>query len=259
MSNCEKSEKSRGILAFANNTTHTDYVSIAKHTLKLASHTLNLPHTLITDQDSDWQNHRYDVDLGEYVPWKNSGRYQAYDLSPYDETIVMDVDLLLFDQNVLNIFQVPDWDVCVTRHSQSLTAPIDLRMGPHGVPFVWATLFAFRKSDRSRLFFDLVRRIQDNYGYYRALFNTQARNYRNDFAFAMAEIIMSGYQPATWHMPTVLIHVNDPVKSLEKRHQQIIVRDQQRAHVLPEVNLHVMAKAYLQSPEFFKFIEHVTT
>jgi hypothetical protein len=49
MKNLNKLEKSRGILAFAFNTTTTDYVHIAKKTLEVASNRLSLPYTLITE------------------------------------------------------------------------------------------------------------------------------------------------------------------------------------------------------------------
>ena len=48
--NSGKLEKSRGILAFAYNTETTNYEIIAKQTLALASHTLGLPYTLITEK-----------------------------------------------------------------------------------------------------------------------------------------------------------------------------------------------------------------
>ena len=92
MQNLKKSEKSRGILAFAYNVETIDYVSIAQSTLKLASKNLNLPYTLITDKEfkNESLNSRLDIDSGNFIQWRNAGRHHAYELSPYDETLVID-------------------------------------------------------------------------------------------------------------------------------------------------------------------------
>ena len=104
MTNLKKLEKSRGIVAFARNTESVNYISIANKTLPIASTILNLPYKLITDvDDMSFVNHRFDVDKKEFVEWRNYGRHLAFELSPYDETIVIDVDYLILDKNLLSI------------------------------------------------------------------------------------------------------------------------------------------------------------
>ena len=94
MQTSKKSEKSRGIVGFAYNTKEIDYVSIANQTLGLASRVLGLPYTLITDESiqSSFDNQRYSIDTKEFIQWRNAGRFHAYKLSPYDETLVIDVE-----------------------------------------------------------------------------------------------------------------------------------------------------------------------
>ena len=65
-----KSVESRGIVAFAANTEATDYLSIAKQTVPLASQILGLPYTIITEEqinDYAYTNFRYDRDSEEFV------------------------------------------------------------------------------------------------------------------------------------------------------------------------------------------------
>ena len=251
MSNSKKSAKSRGIVAFAYNTETTDYEAIAHQTLAVASRQLGLPYTVITERElaCDTDNKRYDRDLEQFVAWRNQGRHAAYDMSPYDETMVIDVDYLVLDRTLLDIFTT-DWDYILQRNSHALTVEWPAAMGPQSLPYVWATVFAFRKTPRARQFFDLVGRVQRNYGYYRALFNVQERNYRNDYAFAIADTILSGYCVNPHSIPGSILAVDQPIKSIDLLDTRMIIRDQTRAYVAPRTNLHIMSKAYLQSANF---------
>ena len=247
----KKLEKSRGILAFAYNVDTIDYVRIAEQTLKLASKKLGIPYTLITDQElkNDSQNSRYDIDTDSFISWRNIGRHNAYDLSPYDETLVIDVDYLIVDNNLNKIFDI-EWDYLLQRQSFALTTKWPQQMGKNSLPFVWATVFAFRKTEKSKLFFRLIGRIQRNYAYYCALFNVEQRNFRNDYAFAMADIIINGYAISTHSIPDNMLAVNQPIKSIELKDNKFVIKDKEKSYVTPVMNLHIMSKAYLQSDNF---------
>jgi hypothetical protein len=256
MNNSKKSVKSRGIIAFANNTPQVDYVKIAEQTLKVASHVLGLPYTIISDTDTHTDNTRYDIDLGEFIPWRNNNRYQVYEQSPYDETLVIDADYLVLDQNLLNVFSQP-WDYLLQRHTTALTQEFPTVMGPNSLPFIWGTVFAFRKTARAKLFFDLVGRVQNNYGYYRLLFNMQERNYRNDYAFAVADILLNGYSISPTTIPGIMISVDQVIDSIKIKDNQLVIKDNNRAYIVPRTNLHIMSKAYLQSDNFAQLVEQL--
>lgn len=259
MKNSEKSEKSRGIVAFAYNVDTIDYVSIATNTLTLASKQLGIPYTLITDQN--FKNNdftmRYDIDSGEFVKWRNVGRYHAYDLSPYDETLVIDVDYLIVDNNLNKIFET-EWDYLLARNSHSLTSSWPTSMGENSLPYVWATVFAFRKTKKSKIYFELIGRIQRNYAYYCALFNVDGRNYRNDYAFAIADIIINGYTIEKKSIPGSILAVDQSIQSIDIINNHIVVKDKIKSYVLPRTNLHVMSKAYLQSSDFKLFVDQLS-
>jgi hypothetical protein len=251
----KKSEKSRGILAFAFNTPTTDYVSIANNTLALASKKLGLPYTLITDtEDSTFTNTRFDIDQKAFVGWRNFNRYSAYELSPYNETVVIDVDYLVVDDSILKIFDC-EWDYLLQRNSHALTADWPRLMGNQSLPYVWATVFAFRKTPRAKLFFDLIQRIQKNYSYYRALFNIQERNYRNDYAFSIADIVLNGFVVEEKSIPGSMLAINQVIHDVQYKDSKFVIRDDSSAYVVPRTNLHIMSKQYLQSENFHKLIK----
>lgn len=252
----KKSEKSRGILAFAYNVDTIDYVSIAEKTLALASKKLNLPYTLITDNQykNTLSNSRYDIDTNTFISWRNIGRQAAYDLSPYDETLVIDVDYLIVDDNLNKIFDC-EWDYLLQRKSFALTTEWPETMGEQSLKYVWATVFAFRKTARAKLFFNLIDRIQKNYGYYLALFKVEQRNFRNDYAFAMADIIFNGYSVGIKSIPENMMAVNQVIDSIDFDDNKFIIKDKEKAYIIPIMNLHVMSKAYLQSENFKTLIK----
>jgi hypothetical protein len=115
---------------------------------------------------------------------------------------------------------------------------------------VWATVFAFRKTARAKQYFDLIGRIQRNYAYYCALFNVDSRNYRNDYAFAIADTILNGYTVEKKSIPGSILAVDQSLESMTVKDKHIVVKDTTKSYVLPRTNLHVMSKAYLQSDNF---------
>jgi len=258
MQNSKKLEKSKGIVAFAYNTNQVDYVAIAEKTLSVASRILGLPYTVISDNyAAEFNNTRYSIDTDSFVQWKNIGRSAAYDLSPYDETLVIDVDYIVQDTNLLKIFK-QSWDYLLLRHSNSLTQEYNEYMGNNSLPYVWATVFAFRKTDRAKQYFDLVKRIQHNYEYYKALFNVQGGSFRNDYAFSMADIILNGYTVSDIGIPGTMLTVDTPINSITIKDNFLVIKDDFKSYVVPRTNLHIMSKRYLQSEDFQKFIENVT-
>ena len=128
------------------------------------------------------------------------------------------------------------------------------RMGIMSLNYVWATAIMFKKTNKTKLLFDLVGRIQHNYNYYIKLYNIQERNFRNDYAFAIADNIINGYTP-NQGIPWTMLTIDKTVKALEVKDHKIIVREEDTAHVIPKQNIHIMDKVYLQSDEYERFID----
>jgi hypothetical protein len=270
MQNSNVSVKSKGVVTFAFNTDTVDYVKIADRTSKLIAHNLGLPVTLITDLNSTPEfayDHVVRIDnagdnfrtnlLDQTVSWRNFGRYHAYELSPYDETILVDTDYLVLDQSLLDLMTT-DFDYKLMHHNVTAAGPSYELMGEHSLPYVWATVILFRKSARAEMLFELVGRIQRNYTYYRQLYNIRERNYRNDYAFAIANIILNGYainedQGIPWNMFTV----DQAIEKIMLTDNFLRIYHQDTALVVPHQNIHVMDKVYLQSRDFEQLVEAI--
>jgi hypothetical protein len=255
-------------VVFAFNTA-TDYVAIADQTSRLISHTLNLPVTLVTDFDSK-PKFAYDrvirIDLNDgdnfigsdtTKQWKNFGRYLAYELSPYDDTILVDTDYLVFDDSLLLLLKT-DFDYRLMHHNATETGPGYEQMGETSLPFVWATVVLFRKTERARLFFNLVGRIQRNYSYYRNLYNIRERNFRNDYSFAIANNILSGYSVnEDQGIPWTMFTVDQKIEKIMLTDNFIQIHYEDTATMVPYQNIHVMDKDYLQSRDFEQLVEAI--
>ena len=140
--------------------------------------------------------------------------------------------------------------------NQNFVQTMTGNMGEISLNYVWATAIAFKKTPKSKMLFDLVSRVQHNYGYYCKLYNIRRSNFRNDYAFAIADNIINGYT-ASPGIPWTMLTVDKTVKALDIKNNKIIVREEEIAHVIPKQNIHIMDKLYLQSNAYEEFIEQV--
>lgn len=270
MQNLNEFEKSRGVVVFAFNSATVEYVKIADQTSKLIQKNLQLPVTLITEVGSK-PNFPYDkileienkgnnfriADDGSQTEWRNFGRYLAYELSPYQETLLLDTDYLVLDSS-LNNFWEQTFEYRIVKESMLPEGMFQRHMGIKSHNWLWATVVFFKKTQKSKLFFDLIGRIQKNYGYYKTLFNLSG-NYRNDFAFALADIIINGYSVDNKnYLPFNMISIQNKINNIEVNNNSLIIREKNRAIVSPMQNLHVMDKDYLQTEKFIEFVNYVT-
>lgn len=216
---------SKGVVLFASNNSMTNYLKQANSLAIRISKYLDLPTTLITDDDvankfpeyienfdkiirvnslkSTYANRRYhDGSItNRTLSFNNGNRAIAYDLTPYDETIVMDTDFIICN-NLLNkcFDQTSDFSIYDTAiHLGTYTdSPEFKTISDTSVKFYWATVFFFRKTVLNKVFFDLIKHIQDNYLHYRSVYQFKSNLYRNDFAFSIAIHIMNGYQQGSF-------------------------------------------------------------
>lgn len=269
MQNLSKSAKSkRGVILFAFNSPTVNYVSIADNAARLIERYLKLPVTLVTDMaaepkfdydvvhrvDANSSNFRTDLN-GVQIQWKNFDRYTAYAFSPYEETILLDTDYLVLDDSLLKLFET-DFDYKLMHHNRDTYGPSIEEMGVTSLPFVWATVVLFRKTNKAKMLFDMVGRIQRNYHYYCQLYNVSAGNYRNDYAFAIANSIISGYSLNEHHgIPWTMFTIEKQVDSISAKGSLLAVRLKDTAVVIPKQCVHVMDKDYLQSANFNDFVK----
>lgn len=261
--------KSKGVLVFAFNT-NVDYVAIADQTSQLIAHNLKLPVTLVTDHDAnpafaydqiirvDPQGETYRTESAS-IRWRNFGRHLAYELSPYDQTLLLDTDYLVMGDSLLKLFD-SNQDYRIMHHNTDENGPSYEMMGETSLPFVWATVILFKKTAKAQMLFDLVGKIQRNYNYYRQLYNIREGNYRNDYAFAIANNVLNGYNVnATQGIPWTMFTLNDKIREIKIDGNNLRVYLNNTAPLyMPQRDIHVMDKAYLQTDNFKHLVEMLT-
>ena len=210
----------RGVILFAFNSPKYNYYEMAKHTAKRVEHFLKLPVTLVTDDDS--------MPAGEYELWDkvmkitpdknnfrdwgmwiNKGRYMAYDLSPYDETLLLDVDYIINSDKLLKTFDLNDDFCCHNRTSFLMhpKAPQEI-LSSYSYETLWATVVMFRKSNRAEQIFQCLEMVQKNYEHYANIHNFIAPVYRNDYALTLALRIANGHSSDSRDViPWNLLHI----------------------------------------------------
>jgi len=217
----------RGILIFAFSNEKIDYLQQADWVATRANIYLDLPVTIVTDNKSingrkfshniilsdalsgGQRNFRH-RDQGKTGTWYNANRFQSYNLSPYDETIVIDSDFVINSDQLLLLFEFGH-DVMCHRDVYDITgrdgfSPHDT-FGKFKFPHYWATVLYFKKSNTAEQMFDLMTMIKDNYRHYSNLFKFISSPFRNDFVVSMALSILYGHNLSSiptipWPMPS---------------------------------------------------------
>lgn len=224
---------SNGILLFAHNNSQIDYSNMAYIAAKFAKKNLKVPVSLVTDSGTlNWlennnilaknefdkiiltddlkikeiHNRRfYDGSLSyKKANFKNNYRAMAYDLTPYSNTLVIDVDFLVVNDNLSSIWD-SNSDFMINKKSVDLSKTRSTfefeRISDTGIDFFWATAFFFRKTYWTKTFFDLCQHIVENYNYYRFVYQINEPLLRNDYVFSIAIHIMNGFSNKTCPPP----------------------------------------------------------
>jgi hypothetical protein len=91
------------------------------------------------------------------------------------------------------------------------------------------------------------------------LYNIREGNYRNDYAFAIANNLVNGYNlNEQAGIPWKMFTFTRPVQSLEVNGNFMYVKLEDTATIALAVakqSVHIMDKEYLQSDDFEKFVE----
>lgn len=211
---------SRGALLFAFNSPKYDYYKMAVATAKRINHFLKLPVTVVTDEKSvpDLPDYQFDNviivepdknNIRDHSVWINKGRYQAYNLSPYDETLLLDTDYMVNSDKLLKLFEL-NTDFCCHDTTSFLMHPGVAQevLSAYSFKTLWATVVMFKKTQRSKQIFECLEMVQKNYDHYANIHNFIAGVFRNDYALTLATRIANGHtSPLEDVIPWNLVHV----------------------------------------------------
>jgi hypothetical protein len=198
----------RGILLFAFNSPEYNYFKMAEFTAKRVNHFLNLPVSIVTDKNSYATSTGYAFDNVYTIDsdpnntfqgrvWLNKGRYRSYELSPYDETILLDVDYVVNSDTLLKVFDVMD-DFCCHESINFLMNEYNKKehldfANELSIPTLWATVVGFKKTKRVENIFQCLKMVQENYPHYGNIHNFSCDTYRNDYGLTIAHRIVNGH------------------------------------------------------------------
>lgn len=241
-----KKENSRGFIMFAHNNAEIDYFKLAVINSLLIQKHLGInnitvvtdPHSysyaveslgedliksainnlIVVEKDKEFksQNIRVFKDTShtaKQLPFYNINRCDAYELSPYDETILLDVDYLILSDTLNQCWGhneeiMMNWryqDIMFDRKDYTLD-----RLNPFGITMYWATVVYFKKSAYAETFFNLVKHVKNNIAYYKDLYRWPGNLYRNDYSFSIAAHVMSGFvDKGIPQLPTTLYKTFD--------------------------------------------------
>ena len=287
---------SRGILQFVHNNGTFDYNKLAIASLLHIKYYLKENVSLVTDESTFkqmQQNYSEHVDLydqiifdetpmennsrlynEERITFKNFNRLLAYDLSPYDETIVVDVDYLVQSDALKLVWDSPE-PLRINRESVSvnnLTWTDDKfrgvgkqRISDTGIDFYWGTVFYFRKCDEMKAFFDHTKYVYDNWSFFQKVHFTHEPNIRVDHILSMS---IHAFESNTLPIPgnsfvaplpydrLMDIHVKDKVLKVCANGALIIshAAGVQSLTKVQGLDIHIMNKESIEN-HFDKFVE----
>ena len=228
---------SKGVFLIARNNVYIDYVKQAVFLAKRIKRHLDVPVSVATDSVDYLINTFGDTDFDEVIKleyteesnmryffdgsiskktasFKNSNRASAYDLSPYDETLIMDTDYIIsndllkscFDSNSDLMLYKKSYDVAKVRDESEFK-----NISNTSVDFYWATVVFFRKTQTNRVFFDLIKHIEDEWTHYRRAYQITSTLFTHDFAFSIATHIMNGFTTGNFvsELPGNMLYTTD--------------------------------------------------
>jgi hypothetical protein len=184
-----------GALIFARNNEHTDYVAMARWSAQNIERHLGIPTHIVTDNSRTDSGSRHFTNTGT-VTWHNTNRMDAYTLSPWDRTLVLDADYVVASDQLRSVLDC-DADFLAHRWAYDVTGCNDFKglnwFGSVNMPMWWATVMVFNKCKTAELIFKTMAMIRDNWTHYRNIYKIPKTTYRNDYALSIAMLIVNGH------------------------------------------------------------------
>ena len=208
----------QGILLFAHDNEQIQYSLLAAWQARRIHKWLDKPVSIVTDLASVETLKRHNLDgifdhvilsdaettqqkiyTDKSLTFKNVNRTHAYDLTPYDETLVIDTDIAIQSDRLNLVWNnVEDYLVC-KNCSDVFDRNWTLLEYVHrtGIKFYWATLFYFKKTPQTRQFIERCQHVQENYQEYIARHGIRDVYLRNDHVWSIAVNQLGGVEIPT--------------------------------------------------------------
>jgi hypothetical protein len=245
---------SAGVLIYCFNSEQVQYHRTTNFCIELIKKNLSLPTTVVTNSatkehikgadslvviENQKNNIRFYKD--KTIPWYNLERSSAYDHSPYDTTVLLDSDYFVYTKNLLELID-SHYEFLLHNRVHDLTGRGRFEYNNSSmIPLVWATVTVFKKTERVKKIFDMIKHIQQNYSYFCKLYRIDFANFRNDYAFAMALNQIDGFNQQ-YFMPTAMSMIPTDTKVLKIDHTGIVFQYDKFVNLVTEQDVHVLDK-----------------
>jgi hypothetical protein len=202
---------SQGFLVFAHDNEQIEYGLLALGQAKRIRTFLDKPVSIVLDTKTKnnldekyqgWQDHfdkiidsellssqtkRYG-DVNNQLTFHNLDRTDAYTLTPYDETIVIDTDVLIQSSQLNKIWNNSE-DLLVCEHCTDIYGNKTHEftwLSNRSIKFYWATIFYFKKTEYTKLFFNHCQWVKERYAWLAYIYEIPTKPMRNDFVWSIA-------------------------------------------------------------------------
>jgi hypothetical protein len=257
----------QGVVIFAFNNEATDYIAMAAWSAKNIRRHLNLPVALVTDDPEaaakytfehiiatvpDTGGTRHFADYNTNVTWHNAGRINAYELSPFDQTLVLDADYVVASNALLEVLAIPQ-QFAAFKDSLDVANLTNLdTFGEYKMPMWWATVMMFRRGNISQYIFDSMQMIRNNWQHYRDLYGIHHGNYRNDYALSIALGLVADSEQSVYELYGSMVNVMPELRLtwVEQDHYEVEYTNangQLKNMSWKGMDFHAMCKKHLEA------------
>lgn len=227
-----KFKRKRGFFTFAQNSQDVDYVKLAyvlalsiKATQKENAY-LSIaitPDTRVPDKYADAFDEIITIpwiDDAKDSTWKLENEWKAYHITPYEETIKLDADMIFTSDyshwwDILAANDVSPTMNVLTYRNELITNDIYRKtFTSNELPNIYSGFFYFKQSTAAQEFFHLVEMITFNWEMftYEFLDNTRPSSFSTDVAYALAAKILDLNIKTTF--PT-FVHLKGALQNVE--------------------------------------------
>ena len=210
---------SKGVLIFAHNNGIVDYIKLATLSALYVRKHLKCPVSLVTDTETLSATTVSDIfdkiiisspNLDNFrtlngidQPFINDTRLQAWSLTPYETTLVIDADYIVLSSKLSEYWDLEDSFMMAEGVVDFLNIG-QPKISDKTFQLKWATTLMFKKDDIAKRVFEAASHVRENYLFYSDLYNFSTSNYRNDYAFTIAEHIVYGLSQDKLSLPKIL-------------------------------------------------------
>lgn len=255
-----------GALIFAYNNEAFDYVRMAELAASRVRRHLGIPVAVVTDSPTNGnfdqvvihsapaRDSRWFPDAKMRAIWHNHTRPDAWDLTPWDRTLLIDADMVVASDRLKVLLDHASQSVLCHRSAYDVTGINDFsglgQLGRYAWPLAWATVMIFDRSAHAQAIFACMKMVRSNWTHYRQIYHESSPTYRNDHALTIAQNMANGHTPTwptiPWSLATVMPEHQITQTDVDRYRIDFVRADNRLAWVeVQGIDLHVMGKRSL--------------